>query len=106
MGGFNQRVSRLLSQKYRTYKYVSRGNMLDCDILEDFFSMTVNLKEYLLEKSELKVEQLKEILKSIWYCMLYSSELFIVILIKKNNKIIKRYFILKVKRVFLKWLIC
>jgi hypothetical protein len=44
MGGFNQRVSRLLDQKYRTYKYVSRGNMLDCDILEDFFSMTTNLK--------------------------------------------------------------
>jgi len=33
MGGFNQRVSRLLNQKYRTYKYVSCGNMVDCDIL-------------------------------------------------------------------------
>ena len=51
MGGFNQRTSRLMHQKYRSYKYVSRGNIVDCEILEEFFSMTVSLKDYLLEKS-------------------------------------------------------
>ena len=45
MGGFNTRISRLLNQKYRSYKHVSRGNMIDCDLLQDFFSMTTVLKE-------------------------------------------------------------
>jgi hypothetical protein len=54
-----------MQQKYRTFKYVSRGNVVDCGILEEFFSLTVSLKDYLLEKSELRLEQLKAVVRSI-----------------------------------------
>ncbi len=47
-GGFNLRESRKLQQKYRSSKIVSKGNVLDGDILEAFFSLTEALKVYIL----------------------------------------------------------
>ena len=37
IGGFNLRGSRQLSQQYRSARFVSKGNVLDGDILEQYF---------------------------------------------------------------------
>ena len=47
IGGFNLRGSRQLLQQYRSARLVSKGNVLDCDILEQYFSMTKTLQEYI-----------------------------------------------------------
>lgn len=47
-GGFNLRTSRRLLQKYRSGRLVSRGNVVDGDILECFFSLTQKLKSFVL----------------------------------------------------------
>jgi hypothetical protein len=47
IGGFNLRASRQLLQQYRSARLVSKGNVLDGDILEQYFSMTRTLKEYI-----------------------------------------------------------
>lgn len=48
IGGFNLRASRSLKQQYRSFKMLSKGNILDGDLLEDFFALTNSLKEHLV----------------------------------------------------------
>ena len=53
IGGFNLRGSRQLSQQYRSARFVSKGNVLDGDILEQYFSMTKTLQQYISDESEM-----------------------------------------------------
>ena len=49
IGGFNLRNSRLMHQKYRSARLISKGNVVDCDLLSHFFSMTSTLQNYIVE---------------------------------------------------------
>jgi hypothetical protein len=59
IGGFNLRGSRQLQQRYRSARFVSKGNVLDGDILEQYFSLTKTLQEYIAEESEMEFSALK-----------------------------------------------
>lgn len=61
-GGFNLRASRKLQQKYRSSKIVSKGNVLDGDLLEAFFSLTDALKAYILQTSDMELWPIKSII--------------------------------------------
>lgn len=62
IGGLNLRSSRQLSQKYRSGNMVARGNILDGDILEHFFSLTHTLKGHVTRESETEESALKSII--------------------------------------------
>lgn len=49
VGGFNLRWSRQLQQQYRSARLVSKGNIVDGDLLLQFFSLTNALQEYISE---------------------------------------------------------
>jgi hypothetical protein len=51
LGGFNLRTSRELRQKYRSCNIVSRGNIIDSDIIEEFFTLTNTLKKYIVRET-------------------------------------------------------
>ena len=60
LGGFNTRDSRKLSQRHRTYKVTSRGNIVDGDLINDFLSLSTVLKNHIYEKSDITREDLKD----------------------------------------------
>jgi hypothetical protein len=62
IGGFNLRRSRQMQQRYRSARLVSKGNVVDCDLLEQFFSMTETLQEYITEESEMELPALKSLI--------------------------------------------
>lgn len=49
-------------QKYRSGRLVSRGNVVDGDILECFFSLTLKLKTFVLSNSDMEFGPLRSML--------------------------------------------
>ena len=47
LAGFNARDSRRLSQRHRTYKVTSRGNIVDGDMMTGFLSLSSVLKNHI-----------------------------------------------------------
>lgn len=59
LAGFNNRDSRLLDQRKKTYKITSTGNIVDGEIIRSFLSLSDALKNTVYENFDLALEDLK-----------------------------------------------
>jgi hypothetical protein len=59
LGGFNNRDSRLLSQRLRTYKITCNANMVDAELIRCFLALTDTLKNMVYDNSNMDLEDIK-----------------------------------------------
>lgn len=55
LAGFNNRDSRFLDQRQRTYKITSTGNMIDGSLIRNFLISTETLKNLVYENSNMEL---------------------------------------------------